>query len=60
MEERVTLVTRMAEEARSTGRNVVAELYERRAEEYGRYASVLREAAIAQLRESSSDRPVQP
>ena len=51
MEERVTLVTRMAEEARSTGRNVVAELYERRAVEYGRYAAVLREAAVAQLRE---------
>lgn len=55
MEERVTLVTRMAQEARSTGRNVVAELYERRAEEYGRYAAVLREAAVASLRGGSTD-----
>jgi two-component system chemotaxis response regulator CheB len=50
MEERVTLVTRMAQDARQTGRNAVAELYEARALEYGRYASVLREAAIEALR----------
>src|SRR4029079_17020866 len=37
-EERVTLVRRMAIDARETGRNAVAELYESRAEEYGRYA----------------------
>jgi two-component system chemotaxis response regulator CheB len=59
MEERVTLVTRMAEEARATGRAVVAELYEARAVEYGRYATVLREAAVASLRESNPDRPDQ-
>jgi two-component system chemotaxis response regulator CheB len=52
MEERVTLVTRMAEDARRTGRTTVAELYESRAEEYGRYAEVLREAAVATLRDS--------
>lgn len=46
MEERLTLVTRMAEDARRTGRSAVAELYEARAEEYSRYADVLREAAI--------------
>jgi two-component system chemotaxis response regulator CheB len=58
MEERVTLVTRMAEDARRTGRNAVAELYESRAEEYTRYANVLREAAVATLRDNkpSSDK----
>jgi two-component system, chemotaxis family, protein-glutamate methylesterase/glutaminase len=50
MEERVTLVTRMAADARQTGRNAVAELYEARAVEYGRYAAILREAAIEALR----------
>jgi len=55
MEERVTLVTRMAEDARSTGRTAVAELYEARAVEYGRYASVLREAAVLSLRQAASD-----
>ena len=52
MEERVTLVTRMAQDARKTGRTAVAELYEARAEEYERYANVLREAAIASLRDA--------
>lgn len=51
MEERVTLVTRMGEDARRTGRSTVAELYESRAEEYSRYARVLREAASASLRD---------
>jgi two-component system, chemotaxis family, protein-glutamate methylesterase/glutaminase len=51
MEERVTLVTRMAEDARRTGRKAVAELYESRAEEYTRYAQVLRGAAVASLRD---------
>ena len=53
MEERVTLVTRMAEDARRTGRSTVAELYETRAAEYARYATILREAAIAALRDST-------
>ena len=51
MEERVTLVTRMAEDARQSGRSTVAELYEVRAEEFSRYAETLREAALASLRE---------
>lgn len=51
MEERVTLVTRMADDARRTHRSTVAELYEARSEEYGRYAEVLREAAVASLRD---------
>lgn len=50
MEERVTLVTRMARDARETGRAAVAELYEARAGEYARYATILREAAAASLR----------
>lgn len=50
MEERVTLVSRMAEDARRTGRNAVAELYEARAVEYARNAEVLRAAAISAMR----------
>lgn len=50
MEERVTLVERMASDARQTGRTAVAELYEARAEEYRRYASTLRDAAVTSLR----------
>jgi len=55
MEERVTLVTRMAQDARATGRKAVAELYEARAEEYGRYAEILRTAAIRAMRVGSDD-----
>ena len=51
MEKRVTLVTRMAQDARSAGRTAVAELYDARAAEYGRYAEVLRAAVF------SPDRP---
>lgn len=50
MEERCTLVTRMARDARAQGRRAVAELYEARAAEYERYASTLREAATVSLR----------
>jgi two-component system chemotaxis response regulator CheB len=50
MEERVTLVERMALDARQTGRVAVAELYEARAQEYRRYAATLRDAAVASLR----------
>lgn len=50
MEERVTLVERMARDARQTGRTAVAELYQARAEEYRRYATTLRDAAILTLR----------
>ena len=60
MEERVTLVTRMAEDARSANRTAVAELYEARAQEYSRYAGVLRDAAVATLREARPDRAVEP
>lgn len=49
MEERVTLVTRMAEDARNQGRRAVAELYEQRAIEYRRYATTLRDAATLSL-----------
>ena len=50
MEERVTLVERMARDARDTGRQAVAELYDSRAEEYRRYARTLREAATLSRR----------
>jgi len=50
MEERVTLVQRMALDARRTGRTAVAELYDARAQEYRHYANTLREAAISALR----------
>ena len=56
MEERVTLVTRMADDARRNGRTAVAELYESRTEEYARYATILREAAIAALRADRGSR----
>lgn len=51
MEERVTLATRMAQDARRTGRRVVAEIYKSRAQEYTRYAATLRQAAVASLRD---------
>lgn len=57
MEERVTLVTRMAVDARRSGRNAVAELYEERAEEYGRYALTLREAVNASVRDGGRNQP---
>jgi two-component system chemotaxis response regulator CheB len=50
MEERVELVSRMARDARANGRLAVAELYEQRAEEYGRHARTLREAALLNIR----------
>ena len=50
MEERVTLVTRMADDARRTGHAAVAELYESRAQEYAHYATVLRQAALPAAR----------
>ena len=53
MEERVTLVMRMAEDARESGRRAVAELYDARAQEYQRYAATLRDAATASLRMST-------
>jgi two-component system chemotaxis response regulator CheB len=46
MEERVTLTRRMGREARDHGRDAMAETYEARADEYARYAAVLREAAV--------------
>jgi two-component system chemotaxis response regulator CheB len=57
MEERVELVTRMAREARESGRNAVAELYEARATEYTGYAATLRRAATMDLRMSRQAKP---
>jgi two-component system chemotaxis response regulator CheB len=53
MEERLTLVTRMADDARRSGRAAVAELYDARAMEFERYTRVLREAATAAMRTGS-------
>lgn len=53
MEERVTLVERMARDARDTGRKALVELYEARAEEYRRYATTLRDAAVSSMRMGS-------
>lgn len=50
MEERLTLVERMARDARETGRTAVAELYESRAIEYRHYAAALRKAALQSRR----------
>jgi two-component system, chemotaxis family, protein-glutamate methylesterase/glutaminase len=49
MEERVTLVERMADDARQGGRGAVADLYDARAAEYRQYAETLRQAAISSL-----------
>jgi two-component system chemotaxis response regulator CheB len=59
MEERVTLVERMAADARNTGRIAVAELYDARAEEYRRYAATLRDAAVLSLRMGRAPREQQ-
>lgn len=56
MEERVTLVGRMARDARDTGRLAVAELYDSRAEEYRRYAQTLRDAAATSIRMAGAGR----
>jgi two-component system chemotaxis response regulator CheB len=53
MEERVTLVTRMAADARENSRIAVAELYESRAAEFRRYAEVLRQAATESMKNGS-------
>ena len=46
IEERAELVTRMAEDARQTGRWAVVEMYEERAQEYRGYADTLRKAVL--------------
>ncbi|MCZ0961030.1 hypothetical protein [Paracoccus benzoatiresistens] len=56
MEERVTLLERMAGDARDSGRTAVAELYEARLVDYRRYAETLRAAAITSLRWSGPSR----
>jgi two-component system chemotaxis response regulator CheB len=49
MEERVSLVSRMADDARARGHGALAELYDRRVREYSGYADTLRKAAIQSL-----------
>lgn len=60
MEERVTLVTRMADDARDSGRRAVAELYDSRSVEYSRYAGILRKAASASVVAAAADRLNEP
>lgn len=50
MEERVELIDRMARDARETGRSAVADVYDKRAEEYRNHARTLREAAMLNAR----------
>jgi two-component system chemotaxis response regulator CheB len=57
MEERVTLVSRMAKDARASGRTAVAELYDARAEEYAGYAEVLRAAAVGAAMAGGDENP---
>ncbi|HTI67265.1 MAG TPA: chemotaxis protein CheB [Caulobacteraceae bacterium] len=49
VEERIELVSRLAEDARGTGRNSVAELYRHRAAEYRSYGEILRRAVLAMM-----------
>jgi len=49
IEERAELVTRMAEDGRSSGRRAVAEMYQEWAEEYRRYADTIRRAVLMSM-----------
>lgn len=49
IEERAELVTRMAADARKTGRRSVAEMYDERAQEYRGYAETIRAAVLQTL-----------
>lgn len=49
VDERLQLVSRMAESARASGRTAVAEMYEARAEEYRKYSEVIRQAVLRSL-----------
>lgn len=49
LDERVTLVSRMAVDAKKNGRTAAAEMYRGRVEEYRRYAETIREAVMLRL-----------
>jgi len=49
IDERADLVTRMARDARDSGRPAVAEMYEQRSSEYRSYAETIRRAVILNL-----------
>ena len=55
IEERAELVTRMAEDARHTGRGAVAQMYEERAREYRTYADTIRKAVLQSLDSSHEE-----
>ncbi|WP_342165467.1 chemotaxis protein CheB [Methylobacterium sp. SD21] len=52
IEERAELVTRMAQDGRSSGRPAVAEMYDERAIEYREYAETIRRAVLLSLKKS--------
>ena len=49
IDERADLVTRMARDARESGRTTVATMYEERASEYRQYAETIRKAVIMSM-----------
>lgn len=49
IEERAELVSRMAEDGRTSGRRAVAEMYEERATEYRQYADTIRRAVLLSM-----------
>ena len=49
IEERAELVTRMSEDARTSARPAVAEMYEERAREYRRYGDTIRRAVLMSM-----------
>jgi two-component system, chemotaxis family, protein-glutamate methylesterase/glutaminase len=60
IEERAELVTRMAEEGRSSGRRAVSEMYEDRAREYRQYADTLRQAVLRDFEPGQPEPDEQP
>ena len=53
IEERAELVSRMAQDGRSSGRPAVADMYQERADEYRTYAETIRRAVLLTLPEPS-------
>jgi two-component system, chemotaxis family, protein-glutamate methylesterase/glutaminase len=60
IEERSELVARMGEDARQSGRRVVAEMYEDRAAEYRRYGDTLRQAVLRSFQPPDPDADLEP
>ncbi|WP_257166144.1 chemotaxis protein CheB [Bradyrhizobium sp. SRS-191] len=56
IDERAELVRRMGDDARASGRNAIAEMYEGRCAEYRRYADLIRQVVIKSLDLPSGER----